>query len=202
MSECQVRLSFLFLPSLISSLQYISSCVLFFFVFFLCQAVPLFLSVYITLWVCVSLSVSAFVSLSEWVFWRWHRLPWFWRLPPGTECVRACDCVWLHCCRSWRFTGIPLTCLTDQPCEWLFEGYFREVGPTRCSLSSFIWHVALKSTSEQKLNAHMARLFHQLEAVALRFRWTANRSAVEWMALTVALWELEKCLGPLIQDLP
>lgn len=46
-------------------------------------------------------------------------------------------------------------------------------------------------TSEQKVNAHLPVVFHHLGAAALEFRWTANQSAVEWMALTVALRELE-----------
>lgn len=63
MSECQVRLWFVFLPCLIFSaslslLYFVVLCVL-----FLCQAVCLFSSVCITLCVCASLSVSAFVSL-------------------------------------------------------------------------------------------------------------------------------------------
>lgn len=53
--------------------------------------------------VFVFLCLSLPLSLSECVFWQWHGLPQLWQLPPGTECVRACDCVWLHRSQSWSF---------------------------------------------------------------------------------------------------
>ena len=91
MSECQVRLSFLFLPPLTFSLPLLRT--LLFFVMFLC------VSNYLSVLPSVLMSVSAFVSFGECV-WRWHRL---WQLP-GTVCV----CAWmLLCCTAVHFGVLP-----------------------------------------------------------------------------------------------
>lgn len=145
-------------------------------VFFSCQAVCLFLSIC----VCVSLSVYAFLCVRV-------SLSLSWSVCFGGD-MGSCGSwqrvrVSHHCC---CFTGIPLSCFTDFENSFLFIFF---------TLKGNITYV-------QKLNAHLSGVFHQLEAAAVELSRTANQSAVEWIALTVALWELESCLGPLIRGFP
>lgn len=149
-------------------------------VFFSCQAVCLFLSIC----VCVSLSVCAFLcvcvslSLLECAFWRWHGL---------LRLLTACAC----------FPSLHLRLV-------VLRGSCSVVSQTNFKNNFLLFFFTLKGniTYAQKLNAHLSGVFHHLEAAAVELSRTANQSAVEWIALTVALWELESCLGPLIRGFP
>lgn len=180
--ETLVSLSSLFALSVFSSLLFSVSCSY-------CQNFFLFLSVCGTLCVCVSLSVSAFVSLGVCFGGDTGSRGSDNSLLAPSVCVLVivCDCT---AASLGVLQGFGSRVLQAN----LVNNYLKDIwGKSihRFALCHPLNSMLHSVISEQKRIAHLAGVFHQLEVAAPEFRWTANQSAVEWMALTETLWELE-----------
>lgn len=174
MSECQVGLS-----------QFLSLCSA------LCCSLCL---VFVVSFLCVRLSISFYLSVSPSVFvFLCLSLPLSLSVLAVTRAPvalttsswhRMCACLWL-CVIALQPVGVlqwfQSHDLQTNLVNNTFEGHLREVSPPLCSLSPFIQHVALSSSEQCQSDWCMSAMY---EAVSLEFRWTANQSAVEWMAFS------------------